>query len=83
MKFGWTRAARGPLNVSGHRLDADAPPLRADIRPSGGLGFQASALIFSMPGCWEVVAQIGDIEESKLVFVTSVVKIGEGPTRLR
>ncbi|MGH2436909.1 MAG: hypothetical protein ACRDFA_07945 [bacterium] len=76
MKFGWTRAVRGKLHVTGHRLDGDAPPLRADVRGrSGELGFQASYLIFPTPGCWEVLAQLGEIEESKLTFVTKVVKI--------
>ena len=28
MKFGWTRHIRGKINVSGRRIDADAPPLR-------------------------------------------------------
>jgi hypothetical protein len=83
MKFGWTRGIRGKLTVTGRRLDGDAPPLQADIKCCyGEVGFQASYLIFSTPGCWEVVAQIGEVEGSKLTFVTKVVKIGEGPTRL-
>jgi hypothetical protein len=85
MKFGWTRGVRGRLTVSGHRLDGDAPPLRSQIPccygESGETGFQASQLIFSTPGCWEVSAQVGDREDSKLTFVTKVVKIGDGPAR--
>src|SRR5262249_268651 len=38
---------------------------------------QASFLSFLTQGCWEVTAQIGDLEESKLTFVTRVVKIGD------
>jgi hypothetical protein len=80
MKFGWTRGVPGKLNVTGRRLDAEAPPLRIDIPCCyGATGFQASALIFSTPGCWEVTAQIGDRADSKLTFVTRVVKISDEP----
>jgi len=80
MKFGWTRGVPGKLNVTGRRLDAEAPPLRIDIPCCyGATGFQASALIFSTPGCWEVNAQIDDRADSKLTFVTRVVKVGDGP----
>src|SRR2546426_10157448 len=34
MKFGWIRGTRGRLEIEGHRLDASAPPLRANI-PDG------------------------------------------------
>jgi hypothetical protein len=82
MKFGWTRAARGKLKVTGHRLDGSAPPLRLDAADGyGDIGFQASYLIFPTPGCWEVNAQVGDREDSRITFVTKVVKIGEGPRR--
>jgi hypothetical protein len=80
MKFGWMRAASGPLKITGHRLDGDAPPLRAEIPGGyGEVGFQSSALIFPTPGCWRVNAQVGDLADSKLTFVTRVVKIGDGP----
>jgi hypothetical protein len=83
MKFGWTRAVLGDIHVIGHRLDGDANPPEADVRCCyGKTGFQASYLIFPTPGCWEVVAQIGDVLESRLTFVTRVVKIGEGPVHL-
>jgi hypothetical protein len=81
-KFGWMRAVEGKLAVTGRRIDGDAPPLRADIkccfRPTG---FQASHLIFPTPGCWEVVAQIGDVAESRLTFVTRV-EIGREAAQL-
>jgi hypothetical protein len=80
MKFGWTRGVRGPLTVAGHRLDGAAAPLRLDASDGyGDIGFQASYVIFSTPGCWEVTAQVGEREDSKITFVTKVVKIGEGP----
>jgi hypothetical protein len=73
MKFGWERAVRGPLRISGRRLDESAPPLRSHI-PSGygETGFQATALIFPTPGCWEVTGRVGD---EILTFVTRVVKV--------
>ena len=80
MKFGWTRGVPGKLKVTGHRLDGAAAPLRLDANDGyGEIGFQASYLIFPTPGCWEVVAQVGEDEDSKLTFVTKVEKVGEGP----
>jgi hypothetical protein len=79
MKFGWYRAEglRGKLTIRGRRLDAPAPPLRAEI-PNGyrETGFQATGLIFPTEGCWEVT---GKVAETSLTFVTRVVKIGKGP----
>ena len=80
MKFGWTRGTRGKLNVAGHRLDGVAAPLRLEANNGyGDIGFQASYLIFPSPGCWEVSAQVGTREDSKITFITKVVQIGEGP----
>ena len=80
MKFGWTRAVRGKLNVGGRRLDGAAAPLRLETNNGyGDIGFQASYLIFPTPGCWEITAQIGGREDSKITFVTKVFKLGEGP----
>ena len=77
MKFPWWRGVQGPLRIDGRRLDASAPPLRADI-PSGygERGFQATSLIFPVPGCWEVTGRVGN---ASLTFITRVVKIDEGP----
>ena len=83
LKFGWTRAVRGDVTVTGRRLDGDAPPLQADFKCCyGKVDFQSSYLIFPTPGCWEVAAQIGEIAESRLTFVTKVVKISEDPVWL-
>jgi hypothetical protein len=78
MKWGWRRAMRGQLRIEGRRLDDTAPPLRADI-PSGygDFGFQATALIFPTPGCWEVTGRVGT---ASLTFVTLVQRIGDGPS---
>ncbi len=45
------------------------------------IGFQATHVIFPTPGCWEVTAQVGERRDSKITFVTRVVRIGEGPAR--
>lgn len=81
MKFGWMRTVRGPLRAAGHRLDGVAAPLRLNANDGyGDVGFQASYLIFPTPGCWQVDAQVSEREDSKITFITSVVKIGEGPS---
>jgi hypothetical protein len=73
-KFGWMRAAKGPLRISGNRIDGDALPLRSRVPDGyGETGFQASGLFFSTPGCWQITAQIGDREDSKLTFVTRIL----------
>jgi len=78
MKWGWRRGVRGQLRIEGRRLDESAPPLRADIPAGyGDFGFQASALIFPTPGCWEVTGRVG---AASLTFVTLVQRIGEGPS---
>jgi hypothetical protein len=82
MKFGWIRGIRGKINVTGRRIDADAPPLRFETNQTNddrSTGFHASYLLFSTPRCWEVTAQVGDSEDSKITFVTRVEKIGDGP----
>jgi len=78
MKFGWTRGVRGQLRIEGRRLDAPASPLRSHVPSgSGEIGFQATFLVFSTPGCWEVTGRVGD---ASLTFVTKVIKIGDGPS---
>jgi hypothetical protein len=75
-KIAWWRekgSAYGKLRVSGQRLDAEAPPLRAHI-PSGYAttwGFQASGLYFPTAGCWRVVAHVG--LKQRYVFTLLVV----------
>lgn len=73
MKLPWWRGVRGALKITGRRIDGDAPPLRAHI-PSGysDVGFQATSIIFSTPGCWEVTGSVGD---ASLTFITRVVRL--------
>jgi hypothetical protein len=74
MKFGWWRGVRGRLSITGKRLDAPAPPLRASIPEGyGDTGFQATYIIFPTPGCWQVT---GKADAASLTFVTRVVERG-------
>ena len=78
MKFGWQRGVTGQLSIEGRRLDGTAPPLRSEVSSGyGPSGFQATYVIFPTPGCWEVTGRVGD---ASVTFVTSVVKIGDGPS---
>ncbi len=72
-KLGWWRAAPGgQLRISGRRLDAIAPPLRADIPDGyGSYGFQATDVTFPTAGCWSVVGSVG---RSRLAFTVAVRK---------
>jgi hypothetical protein len=72
MKFGWWRQVSGYLRITGRRLDAPAPPLRADVPAGyGRTGFQASGVYFPDQGCWEVTGKVGG---TALTFVTFVIK---------
>jgi LysM repeat protein len=71
IKWSWWRGVTGPLTIEGHRLDAEAEPLRSDIPDGyGDTGFQVSALIFPTTGCWEVTGRVGN---DSLTFVTEVL----------
>ena len=77
MKFGWLRGVSGQLRITGRRLDAEAPPLRAEVPDGyGDRGFQVTYIIFPTPGCWEVTGRVGN---SSVMFVTKVVKVDDGP----
>ena len=72
-KLGWWRGVPGRLVISGRRLDASAPPLRADVPDGyGSQGFQATGLIFPSVGCWRVVGKVG---RASLTFVVRVEKV--------
>lgn len=76
LKLGWWRGARGKLVISGRRLDASAPPLRASVPEGyGPQGFVPSGLTFPTVGCWRVVGKQGT---ASLAFVVKVTKVKRG-----
>jgi hypothetical protein len=75
-KFGWWRAGSGKIRITGRRLDAAAPPLRAHVPDGYSAGFQATGLIFPTTGCWRVVGRYG---RASLTFTMLVTKSRLGP----
>lgn len=75
-KFGWWRAGNGKIRISGRRLDAPAPPLRAHVPSGYGPGFQATGLTFPTTGCWSVT---GRYLRSQIRFTLLVSKSPLGP----
>jgi hypothetical protein len=72
-KQGWWRGLPGVLRVTGRRLDAPSPPLRADIRGGyGEQGFIPVGLIFPTAGCWRVTGKLGS---ARLTYVVKVTKL--------
>ena len=69
IKLGWFRPAGVPLEITGQRMDAKAPPLHADIPATYPTRFQATGLYFPAEGCWEVNAKA---KASELTFVVWV-----------
>ena len=69
IKVGWFRPAGAELEITGRRIDGDAPALEADIPCCYPTRFQATGLSFPTAGCWEVTARAA---ESELSFVVSV-----------
>lgn len=78
VKWPWWRGIEGELMISGKRLDADAPPLTAEIPDGyGPTGFQPVGLLFPSVGCWEVTGSLGN---SSLTFVVQVVRTNAAGT---
>jgi hypothetical protein len=72
MKWPWWRGVDGELKIRGRRLDAEAPPLTAEIPPGYGLsGFQPSGISFPTEGCWQITGSVGG---ATLTFVSFIVK---------
>jgi len=69
IKVGWFRPAGATLEVTGQRLDGEAPPLEFHAPCCYPTRFQSSGLGFPTPGCWEVTARA---ENRKLSFVVWV-----------
>jgi len=72
MKWPFVRGegVSGELSVEGRSLHRPGLRISAEIPDGyGTTGFQATALVFPEPGCWEVTARAGD---ASLTFVTRV-----------
>jgi hypothetical protein len=73
VKLGWWRGVPGKLAISGRRLGASAPAMRAHVPDGyGARGFQATGLTFPTTGCWQVIGRVG---QAKLTFVVSLSKL--------
>ncbi len=75
MKIAWYRGkgVYGKLAITGKRLDAVGPPLRAEISSAySDTGFQPSEVIFPTEGCWQVT---GTVAAASVTFITRVVKL--------
>lgn len=73
MKFWFWRAVPGdPLTLEGRRLDDSAPPLRSHIPAGYDSYFQATSLIFTSEGCWEVTAET---TYGSMTFVVLVINL--------
>lgn len=76
-KYGWWRSGDDArLKISGHRLDAAASRVIADIPNGYGTGFQATSLRFPTTGCWRVT---GMFKSAQLSFTVRVTKSPLGP----
>ena len=69
IKVGWFRPAGAELEVTGQRLDGEAPPLEFHAPCCYPTRFQASGFIFPTPGCWEVTARADDRKLSFVIWV--------------
>ena len=72
IQWPWWRGVQGVLAMEGKRMDASVPPMKAIVPDSFGLtGFQATTLVFSSEGCWQVTGRVGT---ASLTFVTLLEK---------
>jgi len=69
LKMGWFRPEGATLEITGQRLDGQAPPLEASIPCCYPTRFQATGLNFPTEGCWEVTAKAADRELSFVIMI--------------
>lgn len=69
IKVGWFRPAGATLEISGQRIDGQAPPLEANVPCCYPTQFQATGLMFPTEGCWKVTAQAADEALSFVVWI--------------
>jgi len=72
-KVGWFRPAGALLEISGRRIDGQAPPLDAHVPCCYPTRFQATGLTFPTEGCWEVAARAADTARAATSELTFVV----------
>jgi hypothetical protein len=69
VKVGWFRPAGAELEITGWRIDGEAPPLESHVPCCYLTRFQATGLYFPSEGCWQVNARAAG---SELSFVVQV-----------
>jgi len=69
IKVGWFRPAGATLEITGKRLDEQAPPLDTHVPCCYPTRFQATGLYFPIEGCWEVTAKAAESELSFIIWV--------------
>jgi len=69
VKVGWFRPAGAVLEVTGQRLDGEAPAMEFHASCCYPTRFQASGLYFPTQGCWELDARAAGSELSFVVWV--------------
>jgi hypothetical protein len=69
VKVGWFRPAGATLDITGRRIDGQAPPLEAHVPCCYPTRFQSTGLYFPTQGCWEITAKAA---ASVLTFVVWV-----------
>ncbi|HEX8229165.1 MAG TPA: hypothetical protein VF826_07610 [Chloroflexia bacterium] len=71
--YSWKEDPTPPLTVTGHRLDAPAPPLHSREATNAFADDIGSAMLvgvnFPTPGCWEIRGKLHDQELSFVVWV--------------
>ena len=60
IKVGWFRPEGAELEITGLRLDGQAPPLQSEVPCCYPTRFQATGLIFPTEGCWKITAKAAD-----------------------
>jgi hypothetical protein len=68
-KMGWFRPAGAELEITGRRVDGQAPPLEAEVPCCYPTRFQATGVYFPTEGCWEITARAAKSELKFYVWV--------------
>ena len=63
LKLGWNRARPGAVKITARPLQGPAARFIAQVgtvQQYGAVGFVPSNLLFGRPGCWRIIARLGD-----------------------